>query len=69
MVIPLLDNQVAFKNQNREKHDLTLEEAVNLVKDAMTSAGERDIYTGDYVEIYKITKDGIEMEKFSLKFD
>jgi len=69
LVIPLLDNQVAFKNQNREKRDLTLDEAVNLVKDAMTSAGERDIYTGDGVVIYKITKDGIETEKFALKYD
>jgi 20S proteasome subunit beta 6 len=69
LVIPLLDNQVAFKNQNREKRELTLEEAVNLVKDAMTSAGERDIYTGDGVDIFKITKDGIDVEKFALKFD
>jgi len=69
LVIPLLDNQVAFRNQNREKKDLTLDEAVNLVKDAMTSAGEGDIYTGDGVEIFKITKDGITSEKFALKFD
>lgn len=32
-------------------------------------AGERDIYTGDYVDILIITKDGVRQEKMELRFD
>ena len=38
----------------------TQDTAVNLVRDVFTSAGERDIYTGDSVYIAVITADGIE---------
>lgn len=70
LVQPLLDSQVLFKNQPPEnKRDLTLQEAVDLVKDSMTSAGERDIYTGDSVQIAKITATGVEYESFPLKRD
>lgn len=69
LVLPLLDNQVGGHNMVQGKGDLTLEEAIDLVKDAMTSAGERDIYTGDMVDIAIITKDGVRREKFALKAD
>jgi 20S proteasome subunit beta 6 len=52
-----------------KKSELDLEPCVELVKDAFTSAGERDIYTGDTVEIFKITAKGCQMEKFALKRD
>ncbi|KAK2076289.1 hypothetical protein QBZ16_001221 [Prototheca wickerhamii] len=48
---------------------LPLEVAVDLVKSAFTSAGERDIYTGDDVEILIITKDGVETQNLPLKRD
>lgn len=70
LIQPVLDNQIEFKQQwGAPKVDLSLEATVELIRDAFTSAGERDIYTGDYVEICKITKDGVEVEEFQLKFD
>jgi 20S proteasome subunit beta 6 len=49
--------------------ELTLPEVEDLVKDAFNSAGERDIYTGDFVDTFVITKDGAQMKKFDLKLD
>eukprot|EP01123_Difflugia_compressa_P006538 TRINITY_DN18801_c0_g1_i1.p1 TRINITY_DN18801_c0_g1~~TRINITY_DN18801_c0_g1_i1.p1 ORF type:complete len:230 (-),score=37.28 TRINITY_DN18801_c0_g1_i1:59-748(-) len=70
LIQPFLDNQVAFKNQTGKKQeDLTEDEVIQLVKDTMMSAGERDIYTGDYVDIAIINGAGIRWEKFKLKFD
>jgi 20S proteasome subunit beta 6 len=46
-----------------------MEQAIDLVKDAFVSAGERDIYTGDDVEILIITKDGIRTDSLALKKD
>lgn len=39
------------------------------MKDVMTSAGERDIYTGDSVDIVIMDKNGQRVEKFELKKD
>lgn len=68
---PVLDNQVEFRQvaSDVKMEELPLEACVELVKDAFTSAGERDIYTGDTVEICKITMSGTEVEKFELKSD
>lgn len=48
---------------------MSKEEAIDLVKAAFTGTGERDIFTGDDVEIMCITKDGVEKELFALKKD
>jgi 20S proteasome subunit beta 6 len=48
---------------------MTKERAINIAKDAFTSATERDIYTGDYLELWFITKDGVQLERFDLKKD
>eukprot|EP01116_Phalansterium_solitarium_P022714 TRINITY_DN7604_c0_g1_i3.p1 TRINITY_DN7604_c0_g1~~TRINITY_DN7604_c0_g1_i3.p1 ORF type:complete len:230 (+),score=30.43 TRINITY_DN7604_c0_g1_i3:66-755(+) len=70
LVQPLLDNQVSKNNQvNVVKSDLTVNEAEALVKDAFNSAGERDIYTGDYVEMWTVSAAGVKKERFELKFD
>lgn len=69
---PVLDNQVEFRQtapEAKPKDEVALGPCVELVKDAFTSAGERDIYTGDTLEIFKITKAGVEVEKFELKKD
>eukprot|EP01128_Nolandella_sp_AFSM9_P005863 TRINITY_DN2926_c0_g1_i1.p1 TRINITY_DN2926_c0_g1~~TRINITY_DN2926_c0_g1_i1.p1 ORF type:complete len:250 (-),score=62.72 TRINITY_DN2926_c0_g1_i1:69-797(-) len=70
LMIPLMDNQVAFKNQSLDVvPDLPLERVVDMVKDAFVSATERDIYTGDSLEIACITKEGIKYETVPLRRD
>ncbi|KAJ3083247.1 Proteasome subunit beta type-1 [Quaeritorhiza haematococci] len=70
LVQPFLDNQVGKKHQqDAARTSLPLEEAIKLVKDAFTSATERDIYTGDFLEIFVIKADGVTMERFDLKKD
>ena len=73
---PFLDNRIGRKGQNLvdtakpgERDELTLEKAVCFVKDAFIAASERDIYTGDCVEIHVITREGIQTEKFALRRD
>ncbi len=64
-----MDNVISHKNRLDEQRDLPVEEVVEIVKDAFLTAGERDIYTGDAVEIKIITKEGIRTEMFNLKAD
>lgn len=68
---PVLDNQVEFRQMAADptRKELELEPCVELVKDAFTSTCERDIYTGDMVEICRITEKGVEIEKFELRAD
>ncbi|XP_058023121.1 proteasome subunit beta type-1 [Ahaetulla prasina] len=70
MLQPLLDNQVGLKNmQGMRQLPLSLEKALQLVKDVFISAAERDVYTGDALKICIITKDGIKEESFPLRRD
>ena len=68
-LMPILDNLVGHKNRNDPDSKLSADEAVALVKDLFVIATERDIHTGDSVEIKLITKDGIKTEIFMLKHD
>ena len=52
-----------------EQVPLSLDKAVNLVKDVFISAAERDIYTGDAIVLRIITKDGIKTDEFPLRRD
>ena len=61
--------QVGFKTQPGNRRELSLEETVELVKDAITCACERDIYTGDEADIWIITQAGTQKTRFSLKRD
>jgi 20S proteasome subunit beta 6 len=49
--------------------NVPLENALDIVRDAFTVAGERDIYTGDNVDIWVIKAEGIEKHVFELKKD
>ena len=68
-VMPILDNLVGHKNRNDPKKPLTEEEAISIVKEVFIIAAERDIHTGDCVEIKVIKKSGIELHTFELKAD
>jgi len=68
-IIPLLDNLIDRKNRLDKDYTLTLPDAVDVVKEAFITAGERDIYVGDAVEIFVITSAGITEERFELKKD
>merc|ERR1719174_909395 len=69
LIIPVLDNIIGYKNRTDPKPELTLDDAVEIVKQVFITAGERDIYTGDSVEIFAITNDGLERSEFDLKKD
>lgn len=71
LIQPFLDNKVGLKNTQTDKsvEDLSLEDALTIVKDAFVSAGERDIYVGDKVDIRVITKDGIKELEHNLRRD
>jgi len=68
-IMPLLDNLVGFKNRQDPRPDLTMDEVIRIAKLAFVSAGERDIYTGDSVEIICISTTGTTTECFALKKD
>lgn len=69
LIIPLLDNLVGNKNRLDEPRELTVEQTVEMMKDVFVTAGERDIYTGDTVEIFVLTADGMTEQRFKLKAD
>lgn len=62
--------QIGLKNmEGVEKEPLTLEKAKMILKDAFISAAERDIYTGDSMNLSIITKDGVQTETYDLRKD
>nr|ANM86166.1 proteasome subunit beta type-1 [Stygiella incarcerata] len=73
LIQPLVDSQIGGTNQTMPTRflieNLTIEDGISFVRDAFTSAGERDIYTGDAVDIFVITQDGVQTEHFLLKKD
>lgn len=64
----VMDNLVGFKTRLDAKPERTAEEAVELIKDVFVTAGERDIYTGDAVEICVISAKGTETTVRALPF-
>lgn len=76
LVTSILDNQIGNKTQEfyavdeaKRPAPKTLDEALKIVKDAFISAGERDIYTGDFVDVAIITKEGTRYDRWTLKKD
>lgn len=70
ILMPLLDSIISQKNrQIKDNKSMEAEDVVEIVKDLFVTAAERDIYTGDCVEIVVIRKNGNLKTKFSLKTD
>ncbi|GAB9473744.1 hypothetical protein Gpo141_00010891 [Globisporangium polare] len=69
LMIPLLDNLVEHNSRTDPKKEFSIQETKEIMKDAFVTAGERDIYTGDSVEIFTITASGVSKEVFQLKKD
>lgn len=67
---PILDSQVGLKNMDQKPNiPLTVERAVNLIRDTFISAAERDIYTGDGIKIAIVRASGIEEQLIPLRKD
>lgn len=71
MILPYLDAEVTGYNNPRhsEKPPLSIEKAVEIVETAFRSAAERDIYTGDKLEILVVSKEGVRKEWRQLRRD
>lgn len=75
LIQSFLDNRVGGKNikgslgMPLESIDLPMEEALSIIKDSFVSAGERDIYVGDSVDIKIITANGIQEQRHQLRKD
>lgn len=72
LIQPFLDNRVGLKNIQGVvpgSIDLPMEDALRIIKDTFVSAGERDIYVGDHVEIKIITANGVQSQRHDLRRD
>uniref|UniRef100_A0A0E0M332 Proteasome subunit beta n=1 Tax=Oryza punctata TaxID=4537 RepID=A0A0E0M332_ORYPU len=74
LIMPVLDNQLKSPSPlllpaRDAVTPLSETEAVDLVKDVFASATERDIYTGDKLEILVINKAGMKREYIDLRKD
>jgi len=69
LVMSTLDCKLLNQNKTQEVTPLDKAETIALCKDALSSVGERDIYTGDYGEVFLIDAQGVSVEKFELRLD
>lgn len=70
LVQSILDNQVNKTNQLIPTSPaVSVDDLKTLCKDAISSACERDIYTGDSATICVISRDGVRFEKMELRKD
>ena len=69
LVQSILDNQVSKNNQLIKGEPLNQHQTVELCKDVITSAAERDIYTGDSATVVVLAKDITRFSKLELRKD
>ena len=67
MAMPILDHYFGSVRHNTKPYKYpTQEEAKNLLREVICSVAERDIETGDYVEVAILDANGLHTEKFDL---
>jgi len=69
LVMSTLDCQLSKENKLEAPAKLGKAETIALCKDALSSVGERDIFTGDFGEVFMIDETGVHKEKFELRLD
>ncbi|RKO99696.1 hypothetical protein CXG81DRAFT_27560 [Caulochytrium protostelioides] len=76
LIMPFLDAKIGHHHQSQidaktegKPGSVPFDTAMKYTKDAFTSATERDIYTGDLLEIFVIRKSGVTVEQIPLKRD
>jgi len=69
LVMSVLDSSLSNENKTVPQAKLTKTETIALCKDALSSVGERDIFTGDFGEVFLIDAGGVNLEKFELRLD
>jgi len=69
LMMSALDNQLRQSHQSIKRTPPSKEETIDLVKDIITSAAERDIYTGDSADIFVVEPDLITSSSLPLKRD
>lgn len=69
-VEPLLDCLLMKKNMvGQVPETLSMEQTIDMMKNAFVGAAERDIFTGDAVDFHIITPQGTRRERFPLRRD
>ncbi len=66
---PILDNQFIGHNHLVKALPISLQEVEETGKDIINSIAERDIYTGDGVEIVIIDKNGVRVKREPVRRD
>lgn len=67
---PVLDCQIYQKNQNKTaKVETDCDQAIMVAKDLFSAAAERDIYTGDFVDIWTIKKGYLKHDVYPIRKD
>ena len=74
LIMPVLDNQLKTVSPLvlpavSSATPLSEAEAIELIKDCFATAAERDIYTGDRVEIWIMNAEGVRKEEMPLRAD
>lgn len=71
MILPFLDAEVSGYNnpKHSQKPPLSIDRAIDTVELAFKSAAERDIATGDKLEILVVTAEGVRKEWRQLRRD
>ena len=74
LIMPVLDNQLKTVSPLvlpavSSATQLSEAAAIELIKDCFATAAERDIYTGDRVELWIMNADGVRKEEMPLRLD